>query len=326
MQHKPIVWILFLFLSLNSFAQKLEVQGKTPDLYLEHKVVPKETWYSIGRLYNLNPTEIAPFNGTELSAGLKIGQLVKIPLKASNFSQDEKKAADEALVPVYHRVAEGEWMYRVSVNHNKVDLEKLEKWNGITRNQVRSGMELVIGYLKVKKELSALAKPGAATNVAVQPKAPIDPPKEEKSVVSNNASTSPASTTPASKPAEKPATAPVFKEETLSTMETPDFNGGFFRSQFRNGSKNTTGQATTFRSTSGWKDGKYYALMDNVAIGTIVKIRHTGTSKIVYAKVLGQLSDIKENAGLKIRISNAAAAEIGAAATGDTRFNVEINY
>jgi LysM repeat protein len=325
MQQKPILWILFLCLSLSSFAQsKLEVKGKSPDLFLEHKVVAKETWYSVGRLYNLHPKEIAPFNSTDLNTGLKIGQLLKIPLVAGNFSQDERKESDEVLVPVYHQVAEGEWMYRVSVNHNKVALDKLEKWNGITRDQIRSGMQLIVGFLKVKRELSALAQQavqstaGKQPKVENQPKAPIEPPKEEKQVI--------ATTQTAKSTTEKPAPVPVLKQqEPVAISGSVDYNGGFFRSQFRNGSKSANGQATIFRSTSGWKDGKYYALMDNVAVGTIVKIRHTGSNKIVYAKVLGQLSDIKENAGLAIRISNAAAAELGAG-NGEARFSVEVQY
>jgi hypothetical protein len=62
--------------------------------------------------------------------------------------------------------------------------------------------------------------------------------------------------------------------------------------------------------------------MNNVAVGTIVKISVAGTDKSVYAKVLGQLPDMKESAGLTIRISNAAAGELG---TGD-RFNVDLRY
>jgi LysM repeat protein len=324
MQKKPILWILFLFLSLTTLAQAdLEVKGSSPDLYLQHKVAAKETWYSVGRLYNLHPKDIAPFNNTDINTGLKIGQLLKVPLLAANFSQDEKKASDEVLVPVYHSVAEGEWMFRVSVNHNKVSLDKLEKWNGITRNQIRPGMELIVGFLKVKKELSALASKAvqntAAKKETTQPKAPIEAPKEEKQVT----------ITSAPKTNEKPAPAPVLKQEELPVSSgsntVVNYNGGFFKSNFKNGSKSANGLATIFRSTSGWKDGKYYALMDNVAVGTIVQVRHTGTNKIVYAKVLGQLSAIKENAGLTIRISNAAAAELEAG-NPDTRFTVEVKY
>ncbi len=45
----------------------------------EHKVMPKENWYSIGRLYEMSPREIAAHNGLTLEVVLKIGQRIKIP-------------------------------------------------------------------------------------------------------------------------------------------------------------------------------------------------------------------------------------------------------
>lgn len=328
MLQKPFLWILAFVFSTPLFAQpNLQVQGKTPDLYLLHKVQPKETWYSLGRLYNISPKEIAPFNNTDMGKGLAIGQSVKVPLAAVNFSQDKRKGADEVLVPVYYTVKEGEWMFRVSANHNKVPIENLEAWNNINRNQVKPGLNLVVGYLKVKKDLSALASanPGDVAVVsvepAVSPKAPVPAPKEEKPI------TTPVSTE--KQPTNKPEPAPVFKKEELPVTDnkTPsspiDFRGGYFKSFYQAGGRSASGVANIFRSTSGWKDGKYYALMDNVAVGTIVMITNPATNKYVYAKVLGNLSDIKENAGLVIRVSNAAAAELG---SGEGRFNAQVKY
>ena len=81
--------------------------------------------------------------------------------------------------------------------------------------------------------------------------------------------------------------------------------------------------AGTFKSTSGWQDGKYYALMNNVEVGTIIKVIAPATQKSVYAKVLGQLPEMKESEGLTVRISNAAASELG---EPEGKFNVEVNY
>jgi hypothetical protein len=90
------------------------------------------------------------------------------------------------------------------------------------------------------------------------------------------------------------------------------FKGGYFRNSYSGNGKNVTGNAGVFRSTSGWKDGKYYALMNDVPVGSIIKVTFPSTNKTVYAKVLGQLPEMKESAGLAIRISDAAAAELGA--------------
>ena len=63
--------------------------------------------------------------------------------------------------------------------------------------------------------------------------------------------------------------------------------------------------------------------MNNVAIGSIIKVTETASGKSVFVKVLGQLPDMKESVGLAIRISNAAAAEMGETAE---RFNVQVSY
>jgi len=52
-------------------------------------------------------------------------------------------------------------------------------------------------------------------------------------------------------------------------------------------------------------------------------VNNPATGKAVYAKVLGSLPDMKESAGLSIRISDAAAAELGAAGP---KFGVDIKY
>jgi hypothetical protein len=109
----------------------------------------------------------------------------------------------------------------------------------------------------------------------------------------------------------------------LVSLPAPHFNGGKFKTDFAEGGKSVTGQAGIFKSSSGWQDGKYYALINNVSVGTIVKITDQATGKSVYAKVLGQLPDMKESAGLTVRLSNAAAAELG---EGEGRFNVGVSY
>jgi LysM repeat protein len=87
-------------------------------------------------------------------------------------------------------------------------------------------------------------------------------------------------------------------------------------------SENTkSGDAATFKSTSGWQDKKYYVLINDIAPGTILKISASG--KVVYAKVLGSMPEMKENNGLLLRISNAAASELGII---DPKFPVEIRY
>ncbi len=63
-------------------------------------------------------------------------------------------------------------------------------------------------------------------------------------------------------------------------------------------------------------------LNESIAVGTIIRVSGLN-GKTIYAKVLGQLPEMKESNGLIIRISNAASAELG---LGEGRFPVEIKY
>ena len=404
----PVLLLISFFFAgfAQSQSNELIIQGQTGKLYLTHTVHPKDNWYSIGRLYNISPKVIAPFNNLTLDKSLSIGEQVEIPLTAVNFSQDGQKLAAESLVPVYHIIQEKEWMYRISVNHNKVPIANLEKWNHINGDQIKAGMRMIVGYLKVKTALSALASgDGGASVAAVTPvpaaggvagtgtsdgssgtKAIVKTEKPaakeattqtNSSIVTQNNtpvsskapvpanSTVPASVTPVvgsaagspgsipagsqaatqvasqtgsqatapgssqaasvgSSPVSSPASAPVAVSKPVTEHHAAlNFSGGYFKSDFSDGGKSASGVAGTFKSTSGWQDGKYYALMNNAPVGTIVKVTLSSTNKSVYAKILGQLPDMKESAGLTIRISNAAASELGG---GDGKMSVEVSY
>ncbi|MGB8190562.1 MAG: LysM peptidoglycan-binding domain-containing protein [Chitinophagaceae bacterium] len=325
MKIKSLIAVLSLFISVSLTAQDndLLVQGASPALHLVHTVAPKENWYSIGRLYNLSPKDIAASNKLKMETPLNIGQSVKVPLSATNFSQNGRKAADEVLVPVYHIVQEKEWMYRISQNYNKVAVESLQQWNKVSNDDIKAGMKLIVGFLKVKQAQSALAS--RAKNVQAQPPVavadkpqdkPVTPPvKEEKKEVKEVVDKA----EPVAKNENKLASA----DPRPAVNRSIDYNGGYFRSQFDGSSRGATGTAGIFKSTSGWQDGKYYALMNNVPVGTIIKVDHPVTRRSVYAKVLGQLPEMKESTGLSIRLSDAAAAELGA---GAYKFNVDVKY
>lgn len=331
------IFSVFTFFSLffvqMAFPQSadLSVHEETGKLYLLHSVVAKENWYSVGRIYNVSPKEMAPFNGLTIENPLSIGQELKIPLTNTNFSQDGKKKADETFVPVYHIVEPNEILSHISAVHNKVPVEDLEKWNKIKKDGAKEGMQIVVGFLKVKSSLSYLAERGtlnyeaavASKNSLVEKpvEKPAIPQEEKKTVIVAEKPQNTPKQTKAPDPKVNPGneSKPVF----TSVVNTAHFNGGYFANDYNDGNNKISGLAGTFKSTSGWNDGKYYVLVNNIPVGTIVKIIVPATQKNVYAKVLGQLPDMKESEGLTIRISNAAASELG---ENEEKFNVQVKY
>jgi LysM repeat protein len=95
-------FFLFLCIPFITYAQDkpLIAEGVSPSLYITHKVAPKENYYSIGRIYNISPRDIAPFNNLQLENGLSVGQTIRVPLNSSNFFQSGTAAPDETFVPV----------------------------------------------------------------------------------------------------------------------------------------------------------------------------------------------------------------------------------
>jgi hypothetical protein len=83
-----------------------------------------------------------------------------------------------------------------------------------------------------------------------------------------------------------------------------------------------TGDASIFKTISGWNDRKFYVLINEIIPGTIVRIT-TANKKSVCAKVLGPLPETQGAAGLVIRMNNAAASALG---VDDQRFVVTITY
>jgi LysM repeat protein len=340
------ILFLLLFIPFCATAQKNEllVQGASPDLYMNYKVAPKENYYSIGRMYNISPKEIAPYNNLQLESGLSLGQLIKIPLTNSNFFQSGNADADETFVPVYYAVKDKEGLYRVAQNHNGLPVETLKQWNNVKGETVKKGTVLIVGYLKVKKELSALAKNGIGTSIATtetaavktetkpaqtetkkaeEPVAVVKQKKEESEITKPVAEET--KLTKREKKAEKKATKQAKEMESDESKNNP---GGVFKTVYQSQVKNgdtvdETGTAAVFKSTSGFTDKKYYCLHNKAATGSVIKITNPANGKFVYAKVLDLIPDIKQNNGMLIIISNAAAEELGAA---ENNFNCSLNY
>lgn len=287
-----------------------------------HTVGPKESLSSIGRLYEVNGRVLANYNNIDYDKGISIGQVLKIPPKGTTLDQvtdpsrqitssapspkkeepkvqpptavvkAETKAEtkEETGTPVYHKVGKKETLFHISTLYPGVSIDQLKKWNNLTSDGVNEGVNLVVGYKTTAPnskittvEKTEKEKPGVVTETVKK-----EPVKEVEK-------TNPSKTDVAGK----------------------NIKGGAFKAIFESQSGNGTpvteeGSFAVFKSTSGWNDGKYYCLYNNAGPGTVIKISIPSTGKFVYAKVLDMIPDLKQNSGLLILISNAAADELGA--------------
>ena len=341
----------------------LIVQRNAEGLYLTHQVAPKENFYSIGRLFNISPKVLAPFNGLALNGGLSIGQELKIPLKDQNFTAVKKKDAPaEVLVPVY-RMAEGK---KVLAGYLKVNKGESPLASGGPAVSAPAGATGAVSPpVAAAKPLTDAGMQADATPAKPAPKQPAatKPVNTAKTAtdagMTAQATTDPGSTDPLATPTtttaqppaswkkKKPVPPPPAPETTAVAQNKPTLvpthpavpdvstassryagEGAFhpdYMTQTDEGRKtrSTSGLAGVFKSTSGWDNGKFYALMKGVERGTVVKVTNLTNNKVVFAKVLGDIADIKQNTGMLIVLSDAAVTQLGASTD---RFTTTISY
>jgi len=341
---KKLMTILSLLFSCSLlFSQDLLIKSGSKGLYLVHKVAAKEGLFPIGRMYNVHPRHIANFNGIDFNKGLAIGQQINIPLTDTNFKQHVNKG-----VPVYY-VTEKESLANISVK-SRAQMGDLRGWNNLTADNVSAGTKLIVGFL-ITNEMQdkvvtitpkTLVAEESVSNVkkqeASENKRPVNEPKKELVVeesVSNvkkaeeqKKQTEPAvkETPPEVKEEPKKTEPPVVKPQGSTNEDgTGYFKNNFFQ-QVRTApvTKDQTVTSSIFKTTSGWQDGKYYLLINGVEPGTIVKITNPSNSKTVYAKVLYSMEKIRQNQGVDIRISDAAASSLAVSETD--KFILKVNY
>jgi hypothetical protein len=302
---------LFLYIFLLSaprlIAQSHDLYLRKADnsFFIDHKVVAKETFFSLGRLYNVSPKTIAVFNKVDMNKGLFIDQKIRIPLTDTNFTQQGNKGT-----PVFYKAADNDDWASIAKTF-RTNTSQLNAWNG---NNLSKGQKVIVGLLlssemasvtlvapkenemvakdEVKEEKPALKKEKDELKKATE-----EEKKEEKGTdISGNKDIIPA----------------VDRKEVTAT--NPD--AGYFTASFEQQVKlhpvshQQTVTAGIFKTNSGWQDGKYYLLIDGVSPGTIIRLINPTNNKSVYAKVLGQMTGIRQNEGLDMRISNAAAARM----------------
>ncbi len=324
---KPALCIIFFILGLATLMaqnRQLIIKKSEKGLFVDHTVAAKEGLYSIGRTYNVHPRSIAAFNNIDMNAGLNLGQIIHIPLTDTNFSQKTNKGT-----PIYYTVKEKEGLLTVS-NANNITMQAVRDWNNLKSDKINTGSKLIVGYLvtepiappvavnEVKKDLPPEQKPVVEMEeVALKKDEPVkaNEPKQEVAKVD---------------PPVKKQEPPTQVQSSVTKDPISTSGMGYFRSSFDQQvkgspvSKMETVTSGIFKTTSGWQDAKYYLLIDKVQAGTIVRLTNPDNNKAVYAKVLGEMNGIRQNQGLDIRISNAAATALGISDT--EKFIVKVSY
>lgn len=298
MNYKSLLFLLTMLSTLNVFANNLidsigveNLDGKKVVL---HKIEAKETYYSLGRTYNLSPSKIMDFNG---NVPLHPGDVIKIPT-TQNFSNkpvsfSSPKKEEKALSKeITHKVAPGETLYAIASKYD-MRVDDVKTLNALKTNSLSVGQ-----ILKVITKNELISVTNTDKNSSTKPL--ITDKKVEAKPVSN---------TPVNKIKYLDST------DSQTTVEIPKNRYGITE-------MNDKGLAVWI-DDSNLDASKSYALHRTAPVGTIIKITNPMSNRSVFAKVVGRFTENETTKDVIIVLTKSCADAVGAL---DKRFLVNITF
>ncbi len=263
--------ILVLFITLSDvFAgvqDSIGIEKKDSKVFVLHKADPKETLYSISRKYKVTVDEITK-NNPELSAGLKVGQIIRIPYKGSvaTVSSPAKTSVSASTSSGgpggTHTVEPKETLYSLSRKYN-VTIDEIRKANpGLTD-------------LKVGQTINIPGKSGGASTANASSKSEVK--KDELKTTSSP----------------KPAAKNNNGQESVFVPPTDNFN-----------KVTESGFAEVIEGNS--DSPKYLALHKTAPVGTIIQVKNEANGQKLFVRVIGKLQNGNVEDKVIIKISQKA--------------------
>ncbi len=274
---------------------------------LVHVVAPKETLYSISRVYEVSVDDLRQWNNLTDNA-LTIGQELIIKRSQSAAANPPQKEQQENRMMIskkgVHTVQQKETLFSIARQYG-VSVDQLKTWNHLEGNELTIGQTLYV----------AQPEQGAVTSrqEVTAPNPPVETRRQTgtKAEARNNA-TSVKETPPANDHASAQKTGATGQSsESIRISESLKTGDEIVEA----------GLAELIEGTDG--NRKYLALHRTAPMGTILKVRNEMNNREVFVRVMGKLPDTALTDKLIIKISKSAYDRLGAI---DPRFRVEVTY
>ncbi len=146
---RKLIFGAFCIVFINSYSQPaLEVKSNSSTLYFNHSIADKESLLTLAVLYRLSPNTIAGFNAMGLGSQLNKGQVIKIPVTATNYSSSGfSKTGAESILPLVLLIEEKSTLQQLGIKYKIAD-SLLKKYNPGIVAVIPAGIRLVVGYVR----------------------------------------------------------------------------------------------------------------------------------------------------------------------------------
>lgn len=295
--------LLFILAGISAQAQKkdsLFVYDGGDGWFVNHKIKPEETIFSIARNYHIPPAMLAGANDMNLQQKLTQGGRLDIPLGAYNLKTETGMYTDE-MRPIYHRLRAGESLKRIAKNSN-INQRRLLDWNNMTPDDVYEGVVLKVGWILY--DATGTSLPPIKDNNTATPEKPVTLPVVTK----------PASAPTVYKPNKQDTIIRIIRSPVADTTDSTAVEKSeaevLYEIQTERGVTTEKGPAAFFKSNN-VNASFYYAFHNEAPKGTIIKVRNTGNGRTVFVKVLGSIPSTGLYHNCIIGISSRAKTVLG---------------
>ncbi len=263
--------VLFVGLAttgLQAQQDSLGVEKVGNQIFVLHKVLPKQTLFSLAQRYQTSISDIKKENPV-LDNGMQIGQTLKIPFGGEMASTDQ---ANQAFVTesLSHKVQAGETLFAISRKYN-VQVSDIKKWNMLSSNNLVLGQSLAIEIQKAVKSDSALSNTKSLPDN-------YTPPVAQEPYAQDSA----------------------MQEEVMGEAEedTPMYEDKPFEEVA------TEGLAEVIDESE--PTNKFFALHRTAKVGTVIKVKNLMNNLTVYVRVIGTIPATSNNDDIIIKLNQRA--------------------
>jgi len=245
---------------------------KNGKVYILHKVEPKETLYGLSKRYDISVEEIKEAN-PEVEQGLKIAQVIRIPLSKNAGSIETQITTTSLKGKKIHVVAQSQTLYSISKMYG-VAVDDIKKWNNLPGNDIKIGQPLVVGKSLKDKTLT--------NNEKVSPE---DSKKNDRSET---------------------------VQKTHSDTGTPEKESNVVYTKTGGYKKVIEKGYAEMISDKDFDNTKYLALHRIAPVGTIMHVKNVKNGVSVFVRIIGTLSDSQANENVILKISKKACDRLSA--------------
>jgi LysM repeat protein len=334
------LFILSVSLSAKPLIDSIGVKNNDGKKMVLFKVKAKDTYYSIGRRYNIKPEVLMKFNGSK-KAVLSIGAIVNVPTDMPyKKSSKETAAKKETKKEKKERLAQEEKEARAEKKHKHKDYTE-EGTAPVTVQQPVAEQEAQQPAPVVQQAATPAPENDAPAlqykvsagetlyGIAKRFNTTVDNIQKLNNLSSTTLSpgetlmVKPGSSAPALQPPIVNNT-PVVKHDSVLAPAEDSSNADHHLNANRFGlyEKNEKGVATWIDDPS-LDPGKKLVLHRSAPIGTVIKITNPMTNRTTFAKVVGRFTDNETTKDVIIVMTKNVADSLGAL---DKRFHVNISY